>query len=181
MLSSSNALPLLSQLPAMPRQPGEPQPLPHPEIPEPGQLPAGVPLWLLIGSGIVILLFVALILWLMFRPKAPPKLAPRDALKSAIRGLKSLRSRAGELPPPEIGHQVSEILRRYFQDRYAVPAPCRTSPELFSGPIPEKLRDKFGPLAARYDEMAFAPLPATTAEASSLIESALTRLEDERA
>lgn len=164
----------------MPQQPGEPVPLPHPDIPEPSQIPAGIPPWLIVGCAILVLILAALILWMLFRPKSPPKPAPRDALKSALRSLKSLRSKAGDLPPPEVGRQVSETLRRYFQERYAVPAPCRTTPELFADGMPDKLRHKFAPVAHKYDAMAFAPQAPATAEALSLIETAIQKLEEER-
>lgn len=172
----------VAQGPAVP----EPVPLPHPEIPQPPDLPPGVPLWFLVATALLILLIVALVLWLLFKPKTIPKVPQRDPLQSALRALRDLRSRAAALPAPEIGHRVSEILRIYYLEKYSIPAPFRTTPELFPGqdhpelPPRKAWRAKFEPMAQRYDEMAFAPAPATPAQAASLIESAIARLEEDR-
>ena len=166
--------------------PPAPVPLPHPEIAPPAELPAETPLWLMIVAGVVVLLLVGLVLWLLFRPKPliPPPL--RQPLKAAQRALKELRSHADHLQPPEIANRVSEILRHYFLERYALPAPFRTTPELFEralerdSDLARSLKERFKPLAVIYDEIAFAPTPATRAQAQSLIETALAKLEEER-
>lgn len=77
---------------------------------------------------------------------------------------------------------MSEILRTYFMARYDVPAPFRTTPELFRSTAGSRrdLSERFGPLATIYDEIAFAPQPFTGAQAHSLIESAIHKMEEER-
>lgn len=180
--------PLLAQLAAPTGQPGapEPVPLPHPEIAPPVELPGGLPLWVVITSAILIAGLVILVLWLLFREKAPAPVAPRQPLKSALKALRDLRARGEELEPPEIGHRVSEILRVYFMSRYDVPALFQTTPELFpkwrdaETSDRRAWRERFAPLSGIYDEMAFAPQPATHAQAQSLIETAISKLEDER-
>lgn len=164
----------------------EPVPLPHPEIPQPAGLSLGVPLWFIIAGAVLILAIIALVLWLLFKPKSVPQAPPRQPWQTALRALRDLRSRSGDLPPPEIGHRVSEILRTYYLDRYAIPAPYRTTPELFPPrdrpELPPRLewRKRFEPMAATYDAMAFAPNPATQTEAVSLIETAIAKLEEDR-
>lgn len=180
--------PLLAQLAAPSGQPGapEPVPLPHPEIAPPVELPGGLPLWVVITAALLIVGLVILVLWLLFREKAQTPVAPRQPLKTALKALRDLRARGEELEPPEIGHRVSEILRVYFMERYSVPALFQTTPELFpkwrDAATSDRLvwRERFAPLSGIYDEMAFAPQPATHAQAQSLIETAITKLEEER-
>ena len=177
---------ILAQIPGQQGAP-EPIPLPHPEIPAPIELPPGLPTWFTAAAIIAILALVGVVIWLLFKPKPvtlPPPIVP---LKRALKALKDLKNQAPDLPPPETSHRVSEILRTYFLHRYGVPAPYRTSPELFESPplTPTDARgawrERFGPLAPVYDEIAFAPVPATVAQAHSLIDLAISKLEEERA
>lgn len=180
--------PLLAQLAAPSGQPGapEPVPLPHPEIAPPVELPGGLPLWVVITAALLIAGLVMLVLWLLFRDKAAAPAPPRQPLKTALKALRDLRARGEELKPSEIGHRVSEILRVYFMSRYDVPALFQTTPELFpkwrdaESSDRRAWRERFAPLSGIYDEMAFAPQPATHAQAQSLIETAISKLEEER-
>ena len=183
-----NQFRLLAQMAAPQGQPGapEPVPLPHPEIAPPVELPGGLPLWVVITGALLVLSLVALVVWLLFRPRPATATPPRQPIKTALKALRDLRASAGDLPPPEIGHRVSEVLRVYFMARYSVPALYLTTPELFpkwhaaESEIKRAWRERFEPLAGIYDEIAFAPQPATRAQAQSLIESAITKLEEER-
>ena len=180
---------LLAQMAAPSGQPGapEPVPLPHPEIAPPVELPGGLPLWVVVTGALIVLSLVALVVWLLFRPRPPVGVSPRQPVKTALKALRDLRAKSDGLQPPEIGHRVSEILRVYFMARYSVPALFQTTQELFprwrdfeSAQKPA-WRGRFEPLAGIYDELAFAPKPATHAQAQSLIESAIGKLEEERA
>ena len=184
-----NQLSMLAQMAAPGGQPGAPPPvpLPHPDIAPPVELPGGLPLWVIVAGAVLVLGFVALVVWLLFRPRPPKAVPPRQPTKTALKALRDLRAHAGEVPPPEIGHRVSEILRVYFMARYSVPALFLTTPELFpkwhqaESDAKRAWRERFEPLAGIYDEIAFAPQPATHAQAHALIESAITKLEEERA
>ena len=150
------------------------------------ELAGGLPLWTVITAALLIGALVVLVLWMLFRERAPAPAVPRQPLKTALKALRDLRARGGELEPPEIGHRVSEILRVYFMDCYSVPALFQTTPELFPkwrdvGTSDRRAwRERFAPLSGIYDEMAFAPQPATQAQAQALIESAITKLEEDR-
>ena len=177
---------LLAQAPGG-REEGPPlQPLPHPNIPAPPPLPDPTSLWVIILVSALVIGLIGLILALLFRPgkQAPPP--PRDAGRIARRALEALRQRADSLTPSEVGHGVSEILRIYLMDRYALPAPFRTTPELFpptesaDAASANPLRRRFGPVAEKYDELSFAPRPATMVEALSLVDAAAQTLKEER-
>ncbi len=163
-----------------------PVPLPHPDIAPPVELPGGLPLWVVITACVIVACLVSLVLWLLFRPRPQTPMATQMPVKTALTSLRNLRSQSDDLAPPEIGHRVSEILRVYFMARYAVPALYQTTPELFpkwqdaESDAKRVLRERFGPLAGIYDEIAFAPTPSTQAQAQSLIETAIRKLEEER-
>lgn len=176
---------LFAQAPGGPEGPPL-QPLPHPEIPAPPPLPDPTPLWLVALVAAVVTGLIAGLLWLLFRPKRPAPPPPRNAIRIARNALDALRHRAASLTPAEVGHGVSEILRIYLLDRYALPAPFRTTPELFpptdsaDPSSANPLRQRFGPVAEKYDELSFAPRPATMAEALALVDAAMQTLNEER-
>lgn len=180
---------LLAQMAAPSGQPGapEPVPLPHPDLAPPVELPGGLPLWVVAAGATLVLALISLVLWLLYRPRPPVAVQSKQPIKTAMKALKELLAESDGMEPPEVGHRVSEILRVYFMSRYAVPALFQTTQELFprwrdfeSAQKPE-WRGRFEPLADIYDELAFAPKPATHAQARSLIESAISKLQEERA
>jgi hypothetical protein len=176
---------LLAQTPGGDASPSL-QPLPHPEIPPPPALTDPIPLWIIILCALLIAALLALIVWLLFRARKAPDSPARQPLRVARHALESLKHDAPNMTPAQIAHRVSEILRLYLFERYRLPAPFRTTPELFpptDSADPRNthpVRQKFGPVAVKYDELSFAPAPATHAEALSLVDTVLHLLEDER-
>jgi hypothetical protein len=178
---------VIAQMPQMQGQPPEPPKLPHPEIPPPEELPVHYPWWAYLLGGLVLAGLVTLVIVLIFGRKEKPVTVTKRPLGDALRRMKDLRAKADVLPPSEVGHGVSEILRRYYMDRYHIPAPFKTTEELFPRvPIEEEpirrrvWRQRFESLAALYDSLAYAPLPATRSEAIALVETAIIKLEEER-
>ena len=178
------SLPLLAQ---MPMQQGGPPPLPHPDILPPVPVGLSWPLWLVLLASAAGLGVVLLILWLFMAKKAPQGLPVKRPLKEALHAMKALRAKAEVLSPSEVGHLVSELLRRYYLERYGIPAPFKTSEELFpAGSLEQEplrrraWRERFESLAALYDSLSYAPLPATKTEALALVETAIVKLEEER-
>ena len=165
----------------------EPPPLPHPEIPPPVDVVSPLPWWLLLLIGALLLGLVALVLFLIFGRKPKMAIPAKRPLQDALRRMKDLRGKADVLQPSEVGHGVSEILRRYYLERYGIPAPFKTTQELFpaSADVDKNFRrrvwrERFEPLAALYDSLSYAPLPATSSEAVTLVETAINHLEEER-
>lgn len=167
-------------------QPEGPPPLPFPEIAAPPVVEATLPLhWLVLG---VLLLLAAV--WFLLKPLfgrvAQAVVPARRPLQAALRALRELKSKSGTLTPAEIGHGVSETLRTYYLHRYGVPAPYRTTEELFPSlrdadetSRRKQWRDKFEPLAAYYDVLAYAPESVTRITGMELIDQAIAKLEDE--
>lgn len=175
---------VLAQFPAAP-------PLPHPALPEPEEVALPPPWWIYWAGGALLLALVGLVVWLLLRPKPVPATPTRQPLSSAMRALNDLRVRLESIPPPEMSHRVSQVLRRYLLERYAVPAMARTTREIFEGtqervpgvPVPRAQglwRERFEPVANLCDAMSFMPAPRTPAEAAALIDQALERLQEER-
>jgi hypothetical protein len=178
------------------------QPLPHPELPPAPAPPVELAAWVYWVSGALALLLVGLIVWMMLRPrKASLGLAGTPPLKTALAALKALEKIAHTLPPAEVSHRVSVILRQYLEGRYGLPAPFRTSTELFSEDAPapaattaprpgtammvrpraQKFAQPFKDLADWWDELSFSPAPSTPGGARELLETARKRLEQEPA
>lgn len=178
---------VFAQAQAQPGQKEAPplQPLPHPELPEPVLVPPGTPWWLYAGGGLVVVLLLALVLWLLLRPQKPVVVSPKQPWKDAHKALRKLSETAqtGTVSPSDIAVSVSEILRRYFMARYGIPAPFRTTQELFhrqgQEPKVERLH-KYAPLADLWDQLAFAPVPANTVESVALVGKAIRYLEEDK-
>lgn len=168
-----------------------PPPLPHPELPPPDGVSLPPPWWLPWLSVVVLAVLIAVVVWLLIRPKqalAPPL---RQPWSSAFRALSDLRTRAPSVPPAEMSHRISQILRRYLQERYSVPAPARTTREIFDiknerqpgMPLPRTQGmwlERFEPVARLCDDMSFMPAPRTEEESVQLIDQALARLQEEK-
>lgn len=172
---------LLGQAQQPPAAP-PPQPLPHPALPEPGLVTLGPPWWVYAGAGLVFCALLWLVLWLMFRPKKAAPVAGPKPWKRAMESMRAIRNHADIQPTSDTAHQVSETLRRYFMDRYKIPAPFRTRRELFEGASPaasQKLQ-RYAPLADLWDQLSFAPIPANGAEAMALVDKAIAHLEEDK-
>lgn len=166
-------------------------PLPHPELPPPGAVEAPLPWWIPWAVGLALLFLTGLTVWLLTRQKPLPVAPPRQPWSSAFRALSELKTRLSAIPPQDMSHRVSQVLRRYLQERYAVPAPARTTHEIFDGtrerlpgvPIPRAQgvwRERFEPVARLCDDISFMPAPHTQEESAALIDQALARLQEEK-
>lgn len=175
---------LLAQFPG-------PPPLPHPALPLPDSVELPPPWWIPWAAAILLLILVALIIWLLVRPKQTPPTPPRQPWSSAVRALSDLRTRIQSIPPQDMSHRISQILRRYLQERYAVPAPARTTREIFDvrtalapgAPIPRAQglwRERFEPVAHLCDDISFMAAPRTVEESTQLIDQALARMQEEK-
>ncbi len=171
--------PFLAQQPAGPPL----QPLPHPELPPPPVITPEPEWWIYGVAGALVLVLLGLVIWLLLRPSkaAPPTM--KKPYQTAMNRLRDLLVATTQQPPATTAAAVSETLRIYFMDRYKIPAPYRTTQELFQrGGIPSTtLRlHHYQPLAALWDELAFAPIPADEAAAAALVQKAIAALEEDR-
>ena len=168
-----------------------PPPLPHPELPPPDTVQLPPAWWIPWAVALLLGLLIALVIWLLIRPKQSPPTPQRQPWSSAFRALNDLRTRIQSIPPQDMSHRISQILRRYLQERYAVPAPARTTREIFDGktnrlpgePVPRSQglwRERFEPVAHLCDDISFMPAPRTEEESTMLIDQALARMQEEK-
>jgi hypothetical protein len=175
------AMPVFGQISRMREQ--DLIPLPHPEI-APPVVPAEPMSWWLPIAGIVTAVVLAsLVVWLLFLRKSDTGSEAVSPLKLALGKLEELQQELDSLTSDELAHRVSVILREYLQARYGVPAPYRTTQELYGNSAiqaREGLRDRFGPVAEFYDRLEFAPQPASRDDSAKLIDEAARALKDEK-
>jgi hypothetical protein len=175
------ALPICAQLGG--QSEAELKPLPHPEIAPPALPAEATSGWPLVLGGIVALGLLAVVVWLLFLRKSETTEQAMPPLKHALQRLEALRKLLDQLTTGEAAHEVSVILRDYLQARYAVPAPYRTSEELYNEAAIQArdgLRERFGPVAEFYDRLEFAPRTATRQDIEKLVEEAIKVLRDEK-
>ncbi len=183
--------PAIFDLPFLLAQFQGPGPMPHPKLPLPDIVQLPPPWWIPWATVLLLGLLIALIVWLLIRPKEEPSTPLRQPWSSAFRALNDLRARIQSIPPQDMSHRISQILRRYLQERYAVPAPARTTRELFDGkadrlpgmPMPRSQglwRERFEPVAQLCDDISFMPAPRTEEESTMLIDQALARMQEEK-
>lgn len=152
------------------------KPLPHPDLPKPILTEPGLPLWIVIAISLIGVVLIAVVVTLLLHRRKASVVPPEMPLSRATQRLKQLLAECSSIPPDEVGHRVSVIVREYQQACYSVPAPYRTREELYKNSAltkDETLRARFEPLAEFCDRLAFAPAPSLTAQAEALIQSAL--------
>lgn len=160
-----------------------PQPLPHPKLPDPLLVDPGLPWWIYITAVVLVLLLGIVVIWLLMRPAKPVPPPLKMPWSVAMNRLRDILAQSGEQPPAQTAAEVSETLRVYFFDRYKIPAPFRTSYELFvksAIPATSSRLQRYAPLAELWDQLAFAPVPANPAEAGDLVQKAIAYLEEDR-
>lgn len=159
------------------------QPLPHPELPEPSVVVVGPDGWVYMALGLLFLALTGLIVWLLFRPVKALLPSEPKPWSLAMNKLRDILTQVAMKAPSQTAAEVSETLRQYFLQRYKIPAPFRTSQELFrrQGIPATSLRlQKYESLADLWDQLAFAPLPSNHEEAANLAKQAITHLEEDR-
>lgn len=174
------------------------QPLPHPQLPPPLLPPQQVPLSLWIVGALALLVLIAVVwrlpTWLRGKPKPLQMAKPLDEAKAS---LERLLEQAGQLPAAQTAAAVSMVLRRYLEQRYAVPASCRTTQELFesearlspaaraggAGVVAPKAGlsswQRFESLAQLWDRLAYAPEAGARENALELVRLTLDALDQE--
>jgi hypothetical protein len=159
------------------------QPLPHPELPDPSLVLPGPDWWVYIVAGFLVLALLALVIWLLLRPaKILPPPLPKP-WSTAMNQLRDILTQVSLKTPSQTAAEVSETLRQYFLERYKIPAPFRTSQELFQRqgiPATSLRLQKYESLADLWDQLAFAPVPANHEEALNLVKQAIAHLEEDR-
>ncbi len=135
-----------------------------------------VPPWLIFVATFAGLILLGWVVWLIWRKRKqpqPPKL-PRD---TALDALEQISTEIERISPYRFSIRVSDILRRYVTEQYALPVTRQTSVEFLnaltnSSPFSEEETRMLENFLNRCDLIKFARYNATTADSRSLLEEA---------
>lgn len=134
-----------------------------------------VPIWLIFTASFVGLSLVGFIIWWLKKrkPAMPPKL-PREI---ALEELEQIGAEIESIDPYQFSIGVSDILRRYVTNQYALPVTRQTSVEFLtalakSSPFSANERSLLEDFLNRCDLIKFARYEATSADSQLLLEEA---------
>jgi hypothetical protein len=135
-----------------------------------------VPAWLIFLASFVGLSLIGLMVWWFKRkpqPAQPPKL-PREI---ALEELERISGEIDTMNPYQFSIRVSDILRRYVTNQYALPVTRQTSVEFLtalakSSPFSADERSLLEDFLNRCDLIKFARYEATSADSRLLLEEA---------
>ena len=135
-----------------------------------------VPPWLIFVGTFIGLTLLGLLVWSLARRRKqsqPPKL-PRD---HALEALEWISHEIERINPYQFSIRVSDILRRYVTEQYAVPATRQTSIEFLtalakSSPFSEDEKSLLEDFLNRCDLIKFARYEATSADSRLLLDEA---------
>jgi hypothetical protein len=135
-----------------------------------------VPTWLIFVGSFAVISLIGLIVWLLKRRKAPalpPKL-PRDI---ALEELEIISGEIETMNPYLFSIRVSDILRRYVTNQYALPVTRQTSVEFLTAlakasPFSPNEKSLLEDFLNRCDLIKFARYEATSADSRLLLEEA---------
>ena len=135
-----------------------------------------IPPWLIFLGSFVALTIVGLLVWLFARrrkPLQPPKLPRQIALEE----LERISPEIERMNPYRFSIRVSDILRRYVTEQYALPVTRQTSVEFLtalakSSPFSEDEKSLLEDFLNRCDLIKFARYEATSADSRLLLEEA---------
>jgi Domain of unknown function (DUF4381) len=135
-----------------------------------------IPPWLIFVGAFIALTLLGTLVWFVTRrsrPPQPPKL-PRDR---ALEGLEQISHSVERDDPYQFSIRVSDILRRYVTEQYALPVTRQTSVEFLSAlarssSFSEDEKALLGDFLNRCDLIKFARYEATSADSRLLLEEA---------
>jgi len=136
-----------------------------------------VPPWVIFAGTFAGLSLLGLIVWWFARRRKqpqPPKL-PREI---ALEELEQIGYEIDRITPYRFSIRVSDILRRYVTDQYALPVTRQTSVEFLtalakSSPFSEEEKSLLEDFLNRCDLIKFARYEATASDSRSLLEEAM--------
>jgi hypothetical protein len=136
-----------------------------------------VPTWVIFVAALLALSLVGVLIQLILRRRkaAPPAKSPRQR---AVEALVRVQDQVETLAPYRFSILVSDVLRRYLTEQYALPVTRQTSVEFLeqlrqSSPFSEDEKELLEDFLNRCDLIKFARYHATTADSRMLLEEAM--------
>jgi len=135
-----------------------------------------IPRWMIFAGTFLFLTILGLILWAVARrrPPAPPPSLPRQV---ALEELERIGDEIENMSPYQFSIRVSDILRRFVTEQFALPVTRQTSVEFLtaltkSSPFSSEERSLLEDFLGRCDLIKFARYQATTNDSRLLLEEA---------
>ena len=135
-----------------------------------------VPAWLIFAASFVGLSLIGLLVWWLKR-KPKPALPPKLPRQIALEELERITGEIETMNPYQFSIRVSDILRRYVTNQYALPVTRQTSVEFLSAlakssPFSANEKSLLEDFLNRCDLIKFARYEATSADSRMLLEEA---------
>ena len=135
-----------------------------------------VPTWMIFAASFVGLSLIGLIVWFLKR-KPTPALPPRLPREIALEELERITTEIETMNPYQFSIRVSDILRRYVTNQYALPVTRQTSVEFLtalakSSPFSANEKSLLEDFLNRCDLIKVARYEATSADSHLLLEEA---------
>jgi len=135
-----------------------------------------IPTWAVFLASFVVLSVFGLIIW-WFRRKPKPALPPKLPREIALEELDRIASEIDAMNPYLFSIRVSDILRGYVTNQYALPVTRQTSVEFLtvlakSSPFSVNEKSLLEDFLSRCDLIKFARYEATSADSRLLLEEA---------
>jgi hypothetical protein len=135
-----------------------------------------VPTWVIFVAAFVGLTVLGLLGWLILRKRPEPQ-PPKLPRERALEALEEIESALETMTPYRFSIRVSDILRRYVTEQFALPVTRQTSVEFLStlaksSPFSGDERSLLEDFLNRCDLIKFARYNATTADSRQLLEEA---------
>jgi hypothetical protein len=135
-----------------------------------------VPLWLIFVASLIVLTTIGLAIWYgrkRFR-KEKPTPSPRER---ALTALRAIETEVEKIAPYQFSIRVSDILRRYVMEQFALPMTRQTSVEFLNaiGSAPnfsDEEKTLLADFLNRCDLIKFARYEATTGDSRLLLDEA---------
>jgi hypothetical protein len=135
-----------------------------------------VPPWVIFVAVFVGLAVLGLLGWLILRKRPAPQ-PPKLPLERALEALEEIERELETMTPYRFSIRVSDILRHYVTEQFALPVTRQTSVEFLStlaksSPFSDDERSLLENFLNRCDLIKFARYNATTADSRRLLEEA---------
>ena len=136
-----------------------------------------IPPWVVFVGAFVGLTLLGLLVWWIAQRRQPPP-PPKLPRQRAIEALERMADEIGLMTPYQFSIRVSDILRRYVTEQYAIPLTRQTSIEFLnalrnSASFSEGEKSLLADFLNRCDLIKFARYDATTADSQLLLEEAM--------
>lgn len=135
-----------------------------------------IPRWVIFAGTFLALTILGLIVWAIAR-RRPPGLPPKLQRQVALEELECIGDKIENMSPYEFSIRVSDILRRFVTEQFALPVTRQTSVEFLtaltkSSPFSPEEKSLLEDFLGRCDLIKFARYQATTNDSRLLLEEA---------